>query len=225
MKQTKRFLRIGIPVLVALATIAQFPENRVAVGTNGYNNGDNASVNLSSASGAGLLLAGALYNFRPRRNPSTKEETIASPNRFLELLKVAQLTSSLDGNTIFAPNDIAMERIQSTLLSPASNTRLTDFLKGHIVKGQVSLESLRKANGTQILPTLRENGSLTLAIGPGDILTVNGYSLRRQKPVRYQGAYLYTIDVILAPQAQSPLLLPNASQSTQLTDAYQIVHP
>lgn len=97
-----------------------------------------------------------------------------------------QLLSSSGPFTLFAPSDLAFEKLapgmMDQLLEPQNCARLTDLLKNHIVTGNVSYNSLKDGdklttvNG-KLLQVQVKNGNVSIddiAIHPREAKITNG---------------------------------------------------
>ena len=82
-----------------------------------------------------------------------------------------QLLSSTGPFTIFAPSDVAFEKLDKgfmeNLLEPQNKLRLTDLMNNHIVKGKIHFKDLKDGdrleaiNGNQILVVVK-NGNVSI---------------------------------------------------------------
>jgi uncharacterized surface protein with fasciclin (FAS1) repeats len=97
-----------------------------------------------------------------------------------------QLLSSSGPFTIFAPSDLAFEKLEKgmmdQLLEPQNRPKLADLMNNHIVKGKIGYESLKdgdkltSVNGKELL-VQEKDGQISIAgvsILPRDAKVSNG---------------------------------------------------
>src|SRR4030095_11604042 len=97
-----------------------------------------------------------------------------------------QILSSTGPFTLFAPSDLAFEKMDKTvlenLLKPENKTKLTDLLNYHVVSGKINYkdlkdgEKLRTVNGKELLVHVKD-GKVSLegaVIQNRDMQTSNG---------------------------------------------------
>jgi uncharacterized surface protein with fasciclin (FAS1) repeats len=109
---------------------------------------------------------------------------VVNVDKYLKTLKkgvhasdMDQLLSSTGPFTVFAPSDIAFEKLEKgtmdNLLEPMNRAKLTDLLHSHIVNGKILFKDLKDGdtlttiNG-KTLPVQVKNGAVTI----GDINVV-----------------------------------------------------
>jgi uncharacterized surface protein with fasciclin (FAS1) repeats len=80
------------------------------------------------------------------------ERHMATMNRAVIASGLDQVLSSSGPFTVFAPSDLAFERMDGgvveNLLKPYSKTKLTDLLKHHVIAGQINYHDLK--NGQKL---------------------------------------------------------------------------
>ena len=97
-----------------------------------------------------------------------------------------QILSSTGPFTLFAPSDLAFEKMDKTvlenLLKPENKTKLTDLLNYHVVSGKISYrelkdgEKLKTVNGKELLVHVKD-GNVSIegcVIRNRDVKTSNG---------------------------------------------------
>ena len=97
-----------------------------------------------------------------------------------------QILSSTGPFTLFAPSDLAFEKIDKTvlenLLKPENKTKLTDLLNYHVIPGKISYkdlkdgEKLKTVNGKELLVHVKD-GNVSIegcVIRNRDVKTSNG---------------------------------------------------
>jgi uncharacterized surface protein with fasciclin (FAS1) repeats len=97
-----------------------------------------------------------------------------------------QILSSTGPFTLFAPTDLAFEKMDKTvlenLLKPENKTKLTDLLNYHLVSGKINYkylkdgEKLKTVNGKELLVHVKD-GKVSVegsAIQNRDVQTSNG---------------------------------------------------
>ena len=109
---------------------------------------------------------------------------VINTDKYLKTLKkgvhasdLDQLLSSTGPYTLFAPSDIAFEKLAKgtieNLLEPANKEKLTDLLNSHIVDGKISFrdlkdgDKLKTLNGRELNIQVK-NGAVTI----GDTILV-----------------------------------------------------
>ena len=97
-----------------------------------------------------------------------------------------EILSSTGPFTLFAPSDLAFEKMDKTvlenLLKPENKTKLTDLLNYHVVSGKISFkdlkdgEKLKTVNGKELLVHIKD-GKVSVegcVIRDRDVKTSNG---------------------------------------------------
>lgn len=115
----------------------------------------------------------------------------------LRLLKASGLTKQAAGKgpyTVFAPTDAAFSAMSTSdleeLLLPSSRKRLQQFLAYHVVKGRLTSDQLKDGQtltnlAGNILVVSKQENSITLKDGRGEVATVTQANIRATNGVVY----------------------------------------
>jgi len=123
------------------------------------------------------------------------EKNMTTLNKGVIASGLDQILSGSGPFTVFAPSDLAFEKLDSgtveTLLKPENKTKLTDLLNQHVVAGKINFKDLKDGEKLKTL-----NGKeLSVKVKDGKV-TVDGANIQN-RDMQTSNGVIHSLDTVL----------------------------
>ena len=123
------------------------------------------------------------------------EKNLTTWNRGVMASGLDQILSGAGPFTVFAPSDLAFEKLESgmveNLLQPENKTKLTDLLNYHVIAGKIDFKDLKDGETLKSL-----NGKELSVQVKGGKVSVNDATIQN-RDVQTSNGVIHSLDTVL----------------------------
>ena len=123
------------------------------------------------------------------------EKNMTTLNKGVIASGLDQILSGSGPFTVFAPSDLAFEKLDSgtveTLLKPENKTKLTDLLNQHVVAGKINFKDLKDGEKLKTL----SGKELSVKVKDGKV-TVGGANIQN-RDMQTSNGVIHSLDTVL----------------------------